>query len=94
VLGAAKTFEDLGVGAYNGAGKLIKDKGYLLLAGKIVSVEARHAAYIRDLITPGSFAGSDVVNAAGLDQALDVTTVLTAAQTYIKEKINGDNVGK
>ncbi|MDF7813258.1 ferritin-like domain-containing protein [Hymenobacter sp. YC55] len=94
VLGAAKTFEDLGVGAYNGAGKLIKDKGYLLLAGKIVSVEARHAAYIRDLITPGSFAGNDVVNAAGLDQALDVPTVLTAAQTYIKEKINGDNVGK
>ncbi|UOQ65528.1 ferritin-like domain-containing protein [Hymenobacter volaticus] len=94
VLGAAKTFEDLGVGAYNGAGKLIKDKNYLLLAGKIVSVEARHAAYVRDLITPGSFSASDVVNAAGLDQALDVTTVLTAAQTYIKEKINGDNVGK
>ncbi|MBO0357586.1 ferritin-like domain-containing protein [Hymenobacter sp. BT186] len=94
VLTAAKTFEDLGVGAYNGAGALIQSGTYLLLAGKIVSVEARHAAYIRDLLTPGSFSGSDVVNAAGLDQALPVATVLAAAQTYIKETINGDNVGK
>jgi hypothetical protein len=94
VLTAAKTFEDLGVAAYNGAGSLIQSGTYLLLAGKIVSVEARHAAYIRDLLTPGSFSGSDVVNAAGLDQALPVATVLAAAQTYIKETINGDNVGK
>lgn len=94
VLTTAKTFEDLGVGAYNGAGLLIQNPTYLLLAGKIVSVEARHAAYIRDLLTPGSFSGSDVVNAAGLDLALPVATVLAAAQTYIKERINGDNVGK
>ncbi|MCR5888711.1 ferritin-like domain-containing protein [Hymenobacter sp. J193] len=94
VLGAAKTFEDLGVAAYNGAGRLIENPTYLLLAGKIVSVEARHAAYIRDLITPGSFSGSDVVDANGLDQALPVSTVLAAAQKYIKETINGDNVGK
>lgn len=94
VLGAAKTFEDLGVAAYNGAGSLLKSPDYLLLAGKIVSVEARHAAYVRDLLDNGSFAGSDVVNASGLDQALPVATVLAAAQKYIKETINGDNVGK
>ncbi|QIX60969.1 ferritin-like domain-containing protein [Hymenobacter sp. BT18] len=94
VLGAAKTFEDLGVAAYNGAGSLLKSPDYLLLAGKIVSVEARHAAYVRDLLDNGSFAGSDVVNANGLDQALPVATVLAAAQKYIKETINGDNVGK
>ena len=94
VLTTARTFEDLGVAAYNGAGSLIKTDAYLLIAGKIVSVEARHAAYIRDLITPGSFSGSDVVNAQGLDQSLSVAQVLAAAQPFIKEKINGDNVGK
>lgn len=56
VLATAKTFEDLGVAAYNGAGKLISSADYLTLAGKIVSVEARHAALIRDLISNGSFA--------------------------------------
>jgi hypothetical protein len=41
---------------------------YLLLAGKIVSVEARHASAIRSLINPNSadFAGDDVIN-TGLD---------------------------
>ncbi|RSK35326.1 ferritin-like domain-containing protein [Hymenobacter metallilatus] len=94
VLMTAKTFEDLGVAAYNGAGSLIKTNDYLLIAGKIVSVEARHAAYIRDLLSNGSFADSTVVNAQGLDQALTVSQVLAAAQPFIKDKINGDNVGK
>jgi hypothetical protein len=50
VLTTAKTFEDLGVAAYNGAGQLLEKGEYLLLAGKIVSVEARHATAIRYLI--------------------------------------------
>ncbi|RYF67621.1 MAG: ferritin-like domain-containing protein, partial [Cytophagaceae bacterium] len=73
VLTTARTFEDLGVSAYNGAGKLIKDVNYLLLAGKIVSVEARHAATIRDLLSAKTtaFAGDDVVApTTGLDGAL------------------------
>ncbi|MBA3645243.1 MAG: ferritin-like domain-containing protein [Gemmatimonadaceae bacterium] len=74
ILRTAKTFEDIGVGAYNGSGKLLKDLNNLLVAGKIVSVEARHAAAIRDLLNPGSrdFAGDDIVDrTSGLDQALE-----------------------
>ncbi|HLA63083.1 MAG TPA: ferritin-like domain-containing protein, partial [Rhodothermales bacterium] len=62
VLGTSLVFEDLGVAAYNGAGKFISDPGYLTLAGKIVSVEARHASYIAGLITPNTIAGSGVIN--------------------------------
>jgi hypothetical protein len=62
VLATAKTFEDLGVAAYNGAGRFITDAKYLTLAGKIVSVEARHAGLIRDMISANSFVGEDVVN--------------------------------
>lgn len=86
-------FEDLGVAAYNGAGRLIKDPNYLLLAGKIVSVEARHAAYVRDLQTAGSFAASPIINAMGLDRALSVSEVLAAAQPFIRESISGNQVG-
>lgn len=93
VLNAAKAFEDLGVAAYNGAGVRIKTDAYLVLAGKIVSVEARHAAYIRDLISPGSFSGPDVVDATtGLDQALTPDKVLVAAGKYIKTKVNVINL--
>ena len=62
VLGAAKAFEDLGVSAYNGAGPLIESPDYLTIAGKIVSVEARHAAIIRDFLDYNSFVGPDVVD--------------------------------
>jgi hypothetical protein len=58
VLAAAQAFEDLGVQAYNGAGRYINDVEYLILAGKIVSVEARHAAIIRDLNNYNSFVGT------------------------------------
>lgn len=92
VLAAAKTFEDLGVTAYNGAGKLITDPAYLALAGKIVSVEARHAALIRDLISNGSFADSTAVDANGLDKANTPATVLAAASGFLKSKINGSNL--
>lgn len=94
ILNTAKTFEDLGVAAYNGAGQLIQNVTYLGIAGKIVSVEARHAAYIRDLLSNGSFADSTTVDTNGLDKAMTVSQVLSAAQPFIKETINGDNVGK
>jgi len=92
VLGTAKVFEDLGVAAYNGAGKLIESPTYLELAGKIVSVEARHAAYIRDLLSNGSFADSTAVNAQGLDGAKPPSEVLTAAQSFLVSKLWGGNL--
>jgi hypothetical protein len=63
VLKTAMTFEDLGVAAYNGAGQLLKKEEYLLLAGKIVSVEARHATAIRYLM--GMKGGANANNASG-----------------------------
>lgn len=94
VLGAAKLFEDTGVLAYNGAGKLIKDANYLLLAGKIVSVEARHAAAIRDLLMPltASFAGDDIIDANGLDGAKMPSEILGAVAGFFKTKITGANL--
>lgn len=88
VLNAAKTFEDLGVAAYNGAGRFLTSADLLAIAGKIVSVEARHAAYIRDLLSNGTFADSTVVDANGLEMSKDPSAVLQAAAPFIKTKIN------
>ena len=92
VLGTAKAFEDLGVAAYNGAGQLLKSVDYLTLAGKIVSVEARHAAAIRNIISYGSFADSDVVDSKGLDKAMMPMDVLAIAGAFVKTKINASNL--
>ena len=92
VLGTAKAFEDLGVSAYNGAGHLIANGDYLLLAGKIVSVEARHAAFIRDLISNGSFADSTVIDGNGLDTSKMPADVLPVAGKYIVNKIDASHL--
>jgi len=98
VLATAKTFEDLGVSAYNGAGVRIKDSGNLVIAGQIVSVEARHAAWVRDQISNGSFAdlasltAFGAVDANGLDGALTPDKVLPLAAPFIKTKINVVNL--
>lgn len=92
VLATAKAFEDTGVSAYNGAGSLITDPAYLTIAGKIVSVEARHAAYIRNLITPGSFSDATVVNSNGLDTDRTPAQVLPLVQPFIKETIDGSGL--
>lgn len=85
VLGTADVFENLGVGAYNGAGKLIKNVDYLAAAGSIVSVEARHASTIA-LLLHGfgkEAAGGKNVDLKGLDKALEPDTVLKAAGPFI-----------
>ncbi|MHC2993271.1 Tat (twin-arginine translocation) pathway signal sequence containing protein [Pontibacter sp. HJ8] len=92
VLTTARTFEDLGVAAYNGAGQYLEDAGFLTLAGKIVSVEARHAAVIRDLISNGTF--SDSANNQGLDPVMKPADVLAAAAPFIKTKISANNLPK
>ncbi|HEX2188598.1 MAG TPA: ferritin-like domain-containing protein [Longimicrobiaceae bacterium] len=92
VLTTARTFEDLGVAAYNGAGPLLSndDTGRTLLtvAGKIVSVEARHAAAIRDILAPRSMAFAP----AAFDDALPPSQVLSAAAPFIRNRVTATNV--
>ena len=87
VLNTARTFEDLGVGAYNGAAKYISRADYLTAAGKIVSVEARHASAIRDLLAnrTGSFAPDT------FDPALTPTFVLAQADPFVVDTITAIN---
>lgn len=95
VLNTARTFEDLGVSAYNGAGRLLTNSSNLSTAGKIVSVEARHAAVIRELLSPftTSFASDEVVTPdTGLDVVNMPATVLAAAQPFIVERITASNL--
>jgi hypothetical protein len=89
VLTVARTFEDLGVAAYNGAGSLIRGEDPLVNAGEIVSVEARHAAAIRDLIDTNNFAFDELFTNTtdSIERALAPGAVITAAQPFIQNTI-------
>lgn len=93
VLTTAATFEDLGVAAYNGAGQYLSNPRYLLQAGRIVSVEGRHAAILHDMLEPlgSSFAVADLL---GLDVEHSPGFVLGQAGQYIRTPISGANVGR
>jgi len=101
VLNTSKALEDTGVSAYNGAGPFLQSADYLKIAGKIVSVEARHAAAIRDLLNPKSadFAGDDVVEPhTGLDFArtpnstLGGPSIVATANSFLLTKISASQL--
>lgn len=87
VIQTAVTFEDLGVSAYNGAGKYLNRPENLLLAGKIVSVEARHAAVVRDLLDSTGLAFANNVGPMALGLVNEPATVLAAADPFITTPI-------
>jgi hypothetical protein len=104
VLSTALLLEDTGVEAYNGAGKLIDVNAamggiYLLLAGKIVSVEARHASAFADLAlgTSTAFARGEVlVSIDGFGPAFDKATppagVISAAGGFITTEFTANQL--
>jgi hypothetical protein len=75
-LALAQTFEDTGVGAYNGAAPHLQSPDVLEAAGEIVQTEARHAGIIRFL------RGQDIAPAA-FDEALSMEEVRKAVAPYI-----------
>ena len=93
VLGTAEVFENLGVAAYNGAGQLIRNVDYLAAAGSIVSIEARHAAAISDLIKAYSkdTVGKQV-DKLGLDGALLPSQVLPQAAPFIITPVTANSL--
>jgi hypothetical protein len=82
ILATARMLEHTGLAGLNGTGKYIQDPRNLLVAGKLASVEARHAAALRELAPPNNqdpsvaFAGDDIIDANGRDVKLEAQPVL------------------
>lgn len=93
VLEAARMFAEIGTAAYNGGGKYLTDPENLAVAGKIVSVEARHVAIIREMqyMNQTAFSGDNIV-IDGLFIKKEPSEVLPMAQKYIRETIDARNL--
>ena len=84
IIAAARGFETLGVSGLNGSGKYLQDARNLLFAGKVVSVEGRHLAALRDISIPGgtantAFASDDTIDAMGRDIKLEAGEIIARA---------------
>jgi rubrerythrin len=87
VLAAARSLEDLGVAAYNGAVQYLTTPANVLALAKIVSVEARHATTIRDLLEPraGNFAPT------ATDDVFRPAKVAATVQANLVDKLGFSN---
>ncbi|KAI4609074.1 uncharacterized protein J4E88_003180 [Alternaria novae-zelandiae] len=81
----ARVLEAVGVSAYLGAAPLVNSSDILSAAGSIVTVEARHQAFIRIA------SGAEPVPAA-FDTALQPRAVFTLAAQFIKSCPEGSNL--
>lgn len=81
----ARVLEAVGVSAYLGAAPLVKSPDVLSAAASIVTVEARHQAFIRVA------SGAEPVPAA-FDTALGPKAVFTLAAQFIKSCPEGSNL--
>jgi len=73
----AQVLEDTGVQAYLGQAANIKNKKVLAAAGSILPIEARHAAWIRDI--NGKFSGRQPLPAPAAFQSAKTKAQILAA---------------
>lgn len=77
-LRTALTLEDTGVSAYQGQAPIIRSREVLAAAGAILAVEARHAAWVADLIGRG---GDPSPAPDAFSRALDMRAVLDTVRS-------------
>jgi hypothetical protein len=87
VILAAKAIKNTCLMGYCGVSPFIHSTDYLILVGKVSSVEARHIARISDFVIPGTFTGIDYVQ-DGINKSNDIERTLVIINTYLSTKVS------
>ncbi len=92
-LQSALFFEDLTVQAMNGLTRNLQAAAFITIMAEIISVQARHASFIHELVMPGTFSGASLLNASGMEIHKKPAQVLALLQgIYIKTKLDSGSL--
>jgi hypothetical protein len=84
----ARTFENIGVGAYLMAAPAIGNKNILAAAGSILTIEARHAGYLN------AFTGQQLSANGAFDKPMSQADIVKAASPFIESLNKGSDPSK
>lgn len=92
-LSAAIFLEDLCVRGLNGAAVYMQSAAFLTILAQVISVQARHASYIHEIVQAGTFTGPAILDQAGMEKVLTPAAVLAQLQgIYIKTQLNAGSL--
>lgn len=80
--------EDLAVAAYNGVASHFSDTSYVMLIAKMATVQARHSAYARDILSANTLSDTSIISVNGLDRAMTPQQVMAALGPWIQTKLD------
>ncbi len=92
VVSYAVILEDMVISAMNGVVRLFQNTEYIKTVNKMVSVEARHSSYFRNILSYNSFASATAVEGNGLDLSASPATILAQAQGYIHTRFDASKL--
>ena len=90
VLSEVWFIKDLALASFNYSAQLFASADYLTIAAKMISVEGRHAAYIRNVDNFGTF--SSDADANGLGKIVTPWVAVSQINKYFTRKISATNL--
>ncbi len=84
--------EDLVISGMNGVVQHFTNTDYVYALSKMVTAEARHSAYLRDILSSNTFGDASVIDTNGLDQTATPATVIAKAKLYTLSKIDSSTL--
>jgi hypothetical protein len=92
-LGTARLLENNAVACMNSLAYQLKNPELVTFVAKMVSVDARHAAYVNNLISAGDFYDATYVDLnTGMERPKTVSEILTFINSFLSEKITANHL--
>lgn len=91
-LSAAIYFEDLTVQGLNSIASSMQSSAFLTILAQIISVQARHATYIHELLQAGTFTGANLLDQNSLELNIKPAVVLGKLTDYLKTRLDASTV--